>query len=129
MNITTLFIKHFNAIEGNFDNLTNFSFCGVYVLCDANGEVVYVGSSYVRNIGERLKQYLSISDTGNTLGKTIAKSLANTDKFDDVAKERMKEAVEKIKTFKIYAIEHNDLEYKLVRCANPVYNNKGKAEN
>ena len=102
-------------------------FCGVYVLCDTSGEVVYVGSSYVRNIDERLKQYLSTSDTGNTLGKTIAKSLANTDKFDGAAKNKMKEGVEKIKTFKIYAVEHNDLEYKLVRCANPIYNRIGKA--
>ena len=128
MDVTTLFTKHINAQQGNFDDLTNFSFCGVYVLCDTSGEVVYVGSSYVRNIDERLKQYLSTSDTGNTLGKTIAKSLANTDKFDGAAKNKMKEGVEKIKTFKIYAVEHNDLEYKLVRCANPIYNRIGKAQ-
>lgn len=125
MTITELFKKQME--KGDFKNLKTFDFYGVYVLCDKD-EIVYVGSAYVKKIKERLKQYTSEKDTGNTLGKAIAMELANTDKFDEKAREKMKEAVDKISKFDIYAIRHEDLEYKLIHAAKPIYNYKGNRQ-
>ena len=125
MTIEELFEKQME--KGDFKNLKTFDFYGVYVLCDKD-EIVYVGSAYVKKIKERLKQYTSEKDTGNTLGKTIAMELANTDKFDEKAREKMKEAVDKINKFDIYAIRYEDLEYKLIHAAKPIYNYKGNRQ-
>lgn len=128
MNINELLNQHFGIVETNFKNLSKLNFCGVYIICDKDNEVVYVGSAYARSIQARLKQYLSPKDTGNTLGKAIAKSLAQSKKYDENAKLKMKDAIIKIKTYKIFAIKHNDLEYKLIDASKPKYNNIGIGE-
>ena len=117
-----------NYIEGTFNDLSKFDFKGVYILLD-NDEVVYIGSSYTRNIKERLNQYILETDTGNSLGKTIAKTIAGSTSFDNSAREKMTDAVKKIKNdLKIYAIKHTDLEYTLINDYSPIYNKKGKTE-
>ena len=57
-----------------------FDYRGVYILYDSDDEIVYVGSAYVRPIKERLKQYLSEKDTGNSLGNSIARELCKEKK-------------------------------------------------
>ncbi len=113
---------------GDFESLRNqkdsFGFSGVYILCD-NDEVVYVGSAYARNIRCRLLQYLNENDSGNTLGKTIAKCLSNSQTYDKAAESKLPDAIQKIKSLKIYAIKHEDLEYFLIKCANPKFNKNG----
>ena len=126
MNIKDFLAEFVKVKEGSFDDLNIFSFYGVYLICDENDEIVYIGSAYARTINIRLSQYLSPSDTGNTLGKSIAKNLSNSKTYGDEAKKRISEACEKIKKYKIYAIEHKDLEYKIINIAKPKYNNLGK---
>ena len=116
------------AVSGDFSTLSKFNFNGVYIICNCENEVVYIGSAYARTIQTRLSQYLRMNDTGNTLGKTIAKRLAGVETYDKNAKQKITEAVEKIKNFSVYAIKHEDLEYKLINFANPEYNNNGKDE-
>ena len=128
MNITNLLCKCHNTIEGTFNDLDKFNFCGVYILSDENDTVVYIGSAYARTIKKRLQQYLRPNDSGNTLGKTIAKQLAGTRKYGEEAKEKVNSAIEIIRSLKIHAIEHKDLEYHLVSTAKPQYNNSGKDE-
>lgn len=113
-------------IIGNFNCLNNFNFKGVYILCDHTDEIVYIGSAYSRLISTRLKQYLSETDTGNTLGRNIAKELASVKTYTVKAKEKIKQAIEKINNFNIYAIKIDDLEYKLIEEISPKYNNRGK---
>lgn len=127
MNINELLLKMSNVVQGDFNDLSKFDFKGVYVICDKN-EVVYVGSAYARTIAERLKQYISRSDTGNTLGKSVAKCLSGSCKYDDLAKTKISDAIDKIRGFSIYAIEHKDLEYQLIELTKPIYNNYGKGE-
>ena len=127
MDIREVLFKCHNVVEGSFGDLSPFDFSGVYVLCDDN-DIVYVGSSYARTIKMRLSQYLRKSDSGNTLGKTIAKQLSGQKKYNELATKKMKDAVEKIKSLKIFAIETKDLEYHLIKIAKPVYNNCGKYE-
>ena len=128
MLLKEMLLKSNNAVEGNFLDLEKFAFNGVYIICNKDDEIVYIGSAYARDISIRLNQYLSKSDTGNTLGKTIATKLANQTKYNNEAKKRIGEAVDMIRQFKIYAIPHEDLEYQLIELANPKYNNKGKPE-
>lgn len=128
MKIDDLFSKIYNPIYGDFNNLSKFDFKGIYVIYDKDDEIVYVGSAYSRTIEQRLKQYISISDSGNTLGKTIAKEISNSKKFNDTAKISMDTAIKKIKNFKICALHYEDLEYKLINLAQPIYNNYGKDE-
>ena len=130
MLIEELLANYLGAQKGDFNDLSPFDFVGVYIIYDKNTkEVVYIGSAYVTNIKNRLSQYISPSDTGNTLGKTIAKSLAKTESYDDYAQTKIAQAVNIIKNnFFIIAIPHEDLEYKLIKVVNPKYNNKGKAE-
>ena len=127
MKIEELFLKINNAVCGNFNTLSKFDFNGVYIIYKKD-EVVYVGSAYARTIEQRLKQYISKSDTGNTLGKTVAKELSGSKTYNQEAQAKMDEAIERIKTFKICALHHEDLEYKLIHLANPTYNNCGKDE-
>lgn len=112
------FIKDFsNDLKGvkfeSIDNLTNdnlnrqenFGFPGIYILCDGD-EVVYVGSAYARNIHDRLLQYTHDpkTDSGNTLVKDIM----------DIKEMSEHEAIEYIKTLKVYAFENISLEYKMI---------------
>lgn len=117
-----------NIVEGTFTDLSVFDFNGVYILCDRNEKIVYVGSAYARTIKTRLQQYLRENDSGNTLGKTIAKGLAGSKKYDAAAQEKMDEAISIIKELKIYAIKHKDLEYRIISQTKPQYNNMGKYE-
>ena len=130
MLVEELLANYIGAKNGDFNDLSLFDFVGVYVIYEKNTkEVVYIGSAYARNIKKRLSQYVSPSDTGNTLGKTIAKTLSGSETYDDNAKLQIKNAVNMIKDkFAIIAIPHEDLEYKLIKDINPKYNNKGKAE-
>lgn len=122
-----MLLKYTHAISGDFTDLSKFNFKGVYVICDKD-DVVYIGSAYARTIKERLEQYTSVFDTGNTLGKAVAKRLSKSRKYDQAAKARLKEAINTILTFTIYAFKHDDLEYELIECAKPIYNNYGKKE-
>lgn len=116
-----------NAVQGDFNDLSKFNFRGVYVICDKD-KVVYIGSAYARTIEKRLNQYISETDTGNTLGKSVAKRLSNSQKYDQAAKNKLNDAIKQIRTFIIYAFEHKDLEYQLIELAKPIYNNYGKGE-
>lgn len=127
MKIKDLFLNINNPVYGDFSDLSKFDFNGVYIIYDED-EVVYVGSAYARKIKKRLKQYISPKDTGNTLGKTVAKKLSGSKTYNKMAQAKMDEAIETIKTFKICALHHEDLEYKLIHLAKPIYNNCGKDE-
>ena len=118
--------NQYTLIEGNFCCLEKFNFKGVYILCDSNDEVVYIGSAYSRYVSTRLKQYISETDTGNTLGRNIAKEVAGVKIYTNKAEEQIKQAIEKIKNFNIYAIKSDDLEYKLIKEISPKYNSRGK---
>ena len=83
-------------VTGNFKDLSKFKFKGVYIVCDESDEVVYIGSAYARDIEVRLSQYIIKGDSGNTLGKSIAKKLSNSPKYDEAAEEKMTEAVDMI---------------------------------
>lgn len=113
--------------SGDFNNLDVFDFEGVYIIVRDDNEIVYIGSAYGRKIKTRLNQYLKATNTGNTLGRAIAKELSKSKSFDKKAEKRMEEAVEIIKTFKILAIEHHDLEYNLIKNTKPIYNTRGKS--
>ena len=130
MLVEELLANYIGAKNGDFNNLSPFDFVGVYVIYEKNTkEVVYIGSAYARNINKRLNQYLCPFDTGNTLGKTIAKTLAGSKTYDKNAQLQINNAISIIKNnFAIIAISHEDLEYKLIKDINPKYNNKGKAE-
>lgn len=128
MKVQEILSKYDNIVSGDFKKLKIFDFSGVYIISDKKDRVVYIGSAYARTIKVRLQQYLRTHDSGNTLGKTIAKKLSDSKKYDDEAKEKIEEAIEKIKSYKIYAIPHKDLEYKLIQGFKPKYNNCGKGE-
>ncbi|MGN0546342.1 MAG: GIY-YIG nuclease family protein [Acutalibacteraceae bacterium] len=126
--IHSLSIPKKQIVMGNFSNLSEFCFYGVYIICDSEDDVVYIGSAYARKILKRLKQYLSPSDTGNTLAKNVTKSLLDSSKYHKSANEQIYKAIDLIKSFKIIAIPHENLEYKLIQQAKPTYNNIGKQE-
>lgn len=113
--------------EADFDSLSNLDFVGVYILYDPNknDEVVYIGSAYARTIKERLSQYISEKDTGNTLIHSIYKKDYSANKVNGITGTQRKEIIKKIKSFKIKAIQHRDLEYQLIQEANPKYNLAG----
>lgn len=127
MNIRDLLLKESNCVCGNFKELNKFNFKGVYVICDGD-EVVYIGSAYARTIDKRLKQYICTLDSGNTLGRSVARYLFKLKKYDKSAKTKLEKAIVKIKTFSIYAFKYSDLEYKLIEMAKPIYNKYGMGE-
>lgn len=120
-----------DGIDADFANLKTtdkLNVYGVYVIYDPeNLEVIYIGSAYARTIKVRLTQYLNATDTGNTLAKSIAKRKYKC-KVSKLTKDQLKDAVKQIETYKIKAIKHEDLEYKLINNAKPKYNNNGKGE-
>ena len=93
----------------NLSRKRNFEFQGIYILCDGD-EVVYVGSAYARTIHERLLQYTHDpeNDTGNTLVKDIMDFYIKT----------KEEAIDFIKTLKVYAFEDRSLEYRMIQTLN-----------
>ena len=128
MKISELEARYKKMTKGTFNDLQTFNFKGVYIICD-NQEIVYIGSAYSRYVSTRLKQYISETDTGNTLGRNIAKELAGVKIYTPKAEKQIVQAIEKIKKFNIYAIKSNDLEYKLIEEISPKYNNRGKKAN
>ena len=113
--------------NADFNNLKNLNFCGVYVIYDPNNnnEIVYVGSAYVQDIETRLKQYTRKGDN-NTLARAILRIDDNIEKITDDS--QYDKAIEKLKTFKILAIEHQDLEYRIIKETNPIYNKNGNSK-
>ena len=128
MKISELEARYKKMTKGTFNDLQTFNFKGVYIICD-NQEIVYIGSAYSRYVSTRLKQYISETDTGNTLGRNNAKELAGVKIYTPKAEKQIVQAIEKIKKFNIYAIKSNDLEYKLIEEISPKYNNRGKKAN
>jgi excinuclease UvrABC nuclease subunit len=119
-------LENHTIIDGDFNNLAVFNFKGVYILYESKTqEVVYVGSAYARNINERLKQYLRVNDSGNSLMHAICKEDFNVNKVKEIDNEQKRKAVDKIKTLKIKAIHHKDLEYQLISESQPKYNKAG----
>ena len=119
-------LTRYQIIEGDFNNLDKFNFEGVYIIYDGKTEnVVYIGSAYARTIKERLQQYKRKSDTGNTLLHAICKKDRNVAKVKDITPNQKDEAIKKILSFKIKAIPHKDLEYRLIHDGNPLYNTAG----
>lgn len=104
-------------IKDNLSHKKNFKFHGVYILTDTekDEEVIYVGSAYVRTVHERLLQYTSDKDTGNTLIKDL---------IDLEFVSSPNEAVEKIKKLKVYAFKDESLEYKMIGAAETLLANK-----
>ena len=72
MNLSNLLIDFCNIKKSDFNHLKDLGFSGVYILC-CDDDVVYIGSAYARTIETRLKQYLSPTDTGNSLLRAIYK--------------------------------------------------------
>lgn len=128
MKLQEILLNYDNVVLGDFQDLDVFGFSGVYIICDKEDDIVYVGSAYARTIKIRLQQYLRPLDTGNTLGKTIAKKLSHSKTYNAKAKERIEDAIKIITKCKICAIPHEDLEYKLIQDFEPKYNNCGKGE-
>lgn len=86
----------------------NFNYRGIYILCNDQDDVIYIGSAYVQTVHKRLLQYTSLKDTGNSLVQDIiGMKLAN-----DIST-----AMEYTKNLRIYAFENDSLEYKLIRNA------------
>lgn len=116
----------YQIVEGDFDDLSKFNFEGVYIIYNAaTQDVLCIGSAYTRTIEKRLKQYISVSDTGNTLMHAICKIDHKVNKVKEITNEQKLLAIQKIKTFKVKAIPHRDLEYQLIHDASPFYNTVG----
>ena len=124
MDINVL-MKEFNPVEGDFKNLDCFDFEGVYIIFDDTNDIVYIGSCYTRKISQRLKQYIKPNDTGNTLMHAICSKDFHVEKVKSITTDQKEAAVKKIKNFKIKAIRHEDLEYRLIKKAEPKYNTAG----
>ena len=126
MNISKLY-GSILPVSGDFSDLSTFDFAGVYVLYDENNEdeIVYVGCSYSRTIKERLAQYKRPKDTGNSLLKRILEVDYNCD-IKVASKTQINQAIKYIKSLRIIAIPHSDLETSLIQKCDPKYNDKSK---
>lgn len=107
-------------IAGDFTEIANsknskFKFSGIYLILDGD-QIIYIGSSYVRTVKTRLKQYLGKKDTGNTL----AQNLILAKKCNDIDS-----AVELINKFKIQAFEIHEMEYYLIQNCTDLINQVG----
>jgi len=118
----------YNWVDGNFKDLDNFNFYGVYVIYDGdnNNEVVYIGSAYAREVKDRLEQYIHKKDTGNTLMHAICIKDMGVESVKEIKDENSRKAIKQINNYKIKAIKHEDLEYKLIQKAVPKYNTAGR---
>lgn len=119
--------KQYSIKCGDFNNIDVFDFEGVYIIYNPQkeNEIVYIGSAYARTISKRLHQYLREKDTGNTLLHAICKKDFDVKKVKCIEDKQREQAMAIIKRLKIKAIPHKDLEYSLIRSANPVYNTAG----
>lgn len=96
-----------------------FLYKGLYVLVDSNDEVVYIGSSYVRNLRSRLLQYQQKRNSGN---RTLMNDLVEGNKTTKLNAHRY------IKTLTIYTFEDESLEYKLIENTDGVVNIIGNSK-
>jgi hypothetical protein len=108
-----------NAIYLKNENLSrkkNFCYPGVYFLFDKKDEVVYIGSSYARNVHDRLLQYTHdpSMDTGNTLANDLIDA-GCTDPSNVCAY---------ISSLRVVAFEDKSVEYKLISIAGTAIVNK-----
>jgi excinuclease UvrABC nuclease subunit len=126
MNISSLY-GNILPVSGNFGDLSVFDFSGVYILYNENqeDEIVYIGSSYSRKIKKRLAQYTQPNDSGNSLLKRILKVDYNCD-IKSASQTKINQAIEYIKSLRIIAIPHSDLETSLIQNCDPKYNDKSK---
>jgi len=124
MKIDKLVEEH-SIVDGDFNNLSSFEFKGVYILYNSENEVVYVGSAYARNISDRLSQYMRKKDRGNSLLHSICKFEFGVSKVEEISNKQREDALAIIKTLKIKAIHHKDLEYQLIEESQPKYNKAG----
>lgn len=126
MNISNLY-GSILPVSGNFSDLSTFDFAGVYILYDKynEDEIVYVGCSYSRIIKERLAQYKRPKDTGNSLLKRILEVDYNCD-IKSASQTQINQAIKYIKSLRIIAIPHSDLETSLIQNCDPKYNDKSK---
>ena len=99
------------------ENSKKFKYCGVYILTDDGNQIVYIGSSYVRTVRERLLQYQQEKGTGNY---TLHKDLIDGRKCLEI------NAIEYIKSLTANAFFDESLEYKLITMADGVVNITGK---
>ena len=110
-NIPTIEILKDESVLLQKENLAwkkNFNYQGIYILCNDQDEVMYIGSAYVQTVHERLLQYTSSKDTGNSLIEDIKAMGFASD---------IQTAMEYIKNLRIYAFKNDSLEYKLIRKA------------
>lgn len=126
MNISNLYGSSL-PVSGDFSDLRKFDFAGVYILYDEHNEdeIVYVGCSYSRIIKKRLAQYKYPKDKGNSLLKRILKVDYNCD-IKSASQTQINQAIEYIKSLRIIAIPHSDLETSLIQKCDPKYNDKSK---
>ena len=122
-NIPTIEILKDESVLLQRENLAwkkNFNYQGIYILCNQQEEVVYIGSAYVQTVHERLLQYTSSKDTGNSLVKDI---------IDMGYAGDIPTAMEYIKNLRIYAFPNDSLEYKLIKATNiGIVNKVGTAD-
>ena len=104
---------------GSADDINRCSFTGVYAIFN-NDVLIYVGSGYTpitHDVKERLKQYVSKGDTGNTLLEKVMK--------DGLARDK-DSAINLIKSFEFIAFEHEDLENTLIEKTQLNWNINGR---
>lgn len=109
-------------IEGKIGPIADRNCCdwtGVYAIFK-DDELLYVGSGYTpdtHTVKDRLSQYVTKSDSGNSLwSKVVERGWA-------VDEER---AIDVIKNFDFIAFEHTDLENYLIQNTQCDWNIKGK---
>ena len=114
LNSKTIEMCKLSEVKKNKDK---FKYRGVYILTDEEGEIVYIGSAYVRNVRERLMQYQQSKNSGNS---TLYKDLI------DGGKCKEDEAEKYIKSLTAHAFQDNSLEYRLIENCETAVNISGK---
>jgi hypothetical protein len=115
-------------------NKENLSGTGVYLIMEADNNIIYIGSAYSRSVYERIKQYTGKSRTGNTLANNLmhnelypegSNDLEEEKKTDKQLKEIFDKKVEHIRTLRFIFIPHTDLEYYLIKNTEGLINKRG----
>jgi hypothetical protein len=110
----------YTCITCDFNDVKNPAYSrldsnGIYLIYDKE-DLIYVGSSYVQSLKDRLNQYTGTSKTGNTL----ARALERTRGIDRT------EALKVIFTLTIKAFDYpDDLEYNIIRNSKGLINKSG----
>lgn len=100
----------------NLSRKKNFCYPGVYFLFDKEDEVVYIGSSYARNVHDRLLQYTH--DPNMDTGNTLANDLIDAGRTDTL------NVCTYISSLRVVAFEDKSIEYKLISIAGTAIVNK-----